>query len=185
MFKVKKSLLPEASEWGDTCSWTHQDTRCLVVFGKLEWWCTKVMQQMKKTFKYQKIFLNSHRQMFKYTDIFQEMHTADHSSIFSIHTWLAPILICKLMEMMTHFYFNMQHQGFIWPSIKTWYLPSDKTRHHLPLLYPVEPWRTHSMVDRSRSIWKAWLPSKHFTCFSSLHLPPTLNAQTPCEEEWS
>lgn len=36
MFKVIQSLLPEASEWGDTRPGTHQDTRCVVVFGKLE-----------------------------------------------------------------------------------------------------------------------------------------------------
>lgn len=47
VFTVKKSLLPEASEWGDTCSRTHQDTRCLVVFGKLEGWCAKTMQWTK------------------------------------------------------------------------------------------------------------------------------------------
>lgn len=47
VFEVIQSLLPEASEWGDAGSRSHQDARCLVVFGQVERLCTTAWKYTK------------------------------------------------------------------------------------------------------------------------------------------
>lgn len=38
IFKVVKSLLPEASEGGDACSWSNKDARDFAVLWHVEGW---------------------------------------------------------------------------------------------------------------------------------------------------